>query len=63
MQEGTFEALLAAEGVPDAAVAHMLHTLTAWRVTSSGRPLIDRHRRKRVTDNLPLVISHLHEKV
>lgn len=35
--------------------------LAAWRLTASGRPLMDRQRRRRVEKNLPDVVRHLTE--
>jgi hypothetical protein len=59
VQEGSIEAMLASEGVPEEAVDAIVTGLVAWRITKQGRPLVDKRRRRRVKANVPLVIEHL----
>jgi hypothetical protein len=61
MQDGTFENLLAAEGIPASAVKGMLRQLVSWKVLRGGRALLDRNRRFTITKNLSAIIDLLVE--
>lgn len=63
MQEGSIEALLAAEGVQEDAIDGIVTGLVAWRLTKAGRPLVDKRRKRRVCTNIPLVVDHLVNQV
>ena len=63
MQEGSIEALLAAEGVQEDAIDGIVTGLVAWRLTKAGRPLVDKRRQRRVRTNIPLVVDHLVNQV
>eukprot|EP00892_Ulva_mutabilis_P002979 jgi/Ulvmu1/12682/UM094_0039.1 len=60
-QEGSVEAQIAALGVDEDAVDDLVTSLVAWRVTKSGRPLVDKRRHRRVLRNVPLVTDFLVE--
>jgi hypothetical protein len=61
VQDGTFENLLAAEGIPASAVKEMLRQLVSWKVLRGGRALLDRNRRFQITRSLPVIIDLLVE--
>lgn len=63
IQEGSIEALLAAEGVQEDAIDSIVTGLVAWRLTKAGRPLVDKRRQRRVRTNIPLVVDFLVNKV
>lgn len=63
VQEGSTEALLAAEGVQEDAIDGIVTGLVAWRLTKAGRPLVDKRRQRRVRTNIPLVVEHLVSQV
>ena len=63
MQDGSIEALLAAEGVQEDAIDGIVTGLVAWRLTKAGRPLVDKRKQRRVRTNIPLVVDHLVNKV
>ena len=58
-QDGSIEAMLLQEGVPEESVEAAVARVTAWRITRGGRALVDKRRRRRVELNLPEVVSYL----